>query len=104
MVRTPYKLLGPVVCLLFVDVLVAAPAFAVTPEDLAQCSGKTNVAPKLRVSACTEIIESDIFSGKDLAAVFNNRGLLYQMSGDYVRSIADFDQAIRLDPDLALDV
>lgn len=98
MLRSICKLLCAIACLCLLDIPLFTSGWAVTPEDLHRCAGKGNVTPRLRVSACTEIIESDIFSGKDLAAIFNNRGLSYQMSRDYARSIADFDQAIQLDP------
>jgi hypothetical protein len=97
MLRTTYKLLCVFASLCLVDVLLLTSGWALTQEDLHRCEGKGNVTPRLRASACTEVIESGVFSGKDLAAVFNNRGLAYQMSRDYARSIADFDQAIRLD-------
>jgi tetratricopeptide (TPR) repeat protein len=41
------------------------------------------------------------YSGKDLAAALNNRGNAYQVNGDIDRAIADYDEAIQLDPNLA---
>jgi tetratricopeptide (TPR) repeat protein len=32
------------------------------------------------------------------AGAYNNRGLAYAVEGDYQRAIADYDQAIALDP------
>jgi lipoprotein NlpI len=36
------------------------------------------------------------------AVAFNNRGMAYQAKAQYDRAIADFDQAIRLDPKFAV--
>jgi tetratricopeptide (TPR) repeat protein len=36
------------------------------------------------------------------ARAFANRGIVYGRKREYDRAIQDFDQAIRLDPDLAL--
>jgi tetratricopeptide (TPR) repeat protein len=98
MLRTTCKLLCAVAGLCMVGALCLTSGSALAQDELARCFGKANVAPNQRVSACTIIIETGILSGKDLATVFNNRGLSYQMRRDYVRSIADFNEAIRLDP------
>jgi tetratricopeptide (TPR) repeat protein len=41
------------------------------------------------------------FSTKALASIFCRRGLAYQNLGEYQRALADFDQMIDLDPDIA---
>jgi tetratricopeptide (TPR) repeat protein len=92
------RLLCAVAFFFLVEVLILAPALALEQEDVARCTSKDNVAPKIRVSSCTELIDAGVVSGKLLAALFNNRGLAYHMGRDYARSIADFDEAIRLDP------
>ncbi len=49
--------------------------------------------------ACTALIESGRQRGADLAESFVNRGNSYlSWPGDAARAIADYDQAIRLDP------
>ena len=98
MLRSICKLLCAIASIALLDVVAFTPGLALTQEQLNRCDDKTDVAPRRRVRACTAIIKSGIFSGKDLAPVFNNRGLLYQMIHEYARSIADFDEAIRLDP------
>jgi tetratricopeptide (TPR) repeat protein len=98
MLRSRCKLLCAVVSLCLLGILIVAPGPALAQEEVARCSGKTKVAPSLIVSACTALIEAGVYSGKDLASTFNNRGLAYQMNRDYARSIADFDESIRLDP------
>jgi len=63
------------------------------------CVNKDNAfSPDQRISGCTAAIESGRWSGQDLAWAFNNRGLAYQDKHDYDRAIADYDEAIRLDP------
>lgn len=98
MLHSKLKLLRTGAFVTLFATVVLAPGLAMAQEELAQCVGKANVSPRLRVSACTIIIETGVLSGKNLAAIFNNRGLAYQLSSDYARSIADFDEAIRLDP------
>src|SRR5580700_1889733 len=53
------------------------------------------------ISACTRAIGSNLYSHSDLALLYNNRGVEYANKGDVDRAIADYDQAIALDPKLA---
>jgi lipoprotein NlpI len=63
------------------------------------CVNKGNAfSPDQQISGCTAAIQSGRWSGQDLAWAFNNRGLAYQDKHDYDRAIADYDEAIRLDP------
>jgi tetratricopeptide (TPR) repeat protein len=47
---------------------------------------------------CTRAIESKKYSGPDLARLYTNRGLGWQLKRDFDRALADFNEAIRLDP------
>ena len=57
--------------------------------------------PDIRIIACTRNINSGRFTGQNLAIAFTNRGLAYKRKGLLDRAIADYDEAIRLKPDLA---
>lgn len=54
----------------------------------------------LSVRACTQIIDGNA-SGNILTA-YNNRGLALAQKGEYARAIADFDQLIRVNPNVAI--
>src|SRR5580700_9749216 len=56
----------------------------------------------LVIGACTAIIQSGQETTKGLAAAFTNRGYAYRNKREYDRAIQDLDQAIKLDPNLAL--
>jgi lipoprotein NlpI len=88
-----------------VGALVAAglffdgPASAQTQQQIDWCVNKGDTfSPDLRISGCTASIQSGRWSGRGLAWAFNNRGLAYAKNGQYDRAIADYDQAIRLNP------
>jgi len=55
-----------------------------------------------KVSGCTAVIRSGQWQGKELAWAYNNRGLAYTYLGNPARAIEDYDQALRLDPGLAV--
>ncbi len=76
---------------------LAAPARAGMVEECAQGRGLD-----LTISGCTAMIRSGQYSGRNLLVAYYNRGLAYHRLGDHARAIEDFDQAIRLDPGLAI--
>jgi lipoprotein NlpI len=50
------------------------------------------------IAACSRAIASGKFSGEELAAFYVSRGVEYKNKRGLDRAIADFDQAVRLDP------
>lgn len=84
-------------CLLFALCFVAAPVLA-TPaaaDDRATCNSSSLEAG----AACTRAIESGQFSGADLAKLHTNRGVERKRKGDLDGALADYAEAIRLNPD-----
>lgn len=70
------------------------------PEELITwCLNKSNAySPDLVIKGCTAWIET----GKAPAAAYVQRGNAYTRNKDYDRAIADFNQAMQLDPKFAL--
>ena len=54
--------------------------------------------PDIRIVACTRNIQSGRFTGKNLAVAFSNRALAYRKKMQWDKALADFDEAIRLNP------
>ena len=73
--------------------VVAGPAAA---DDAMLCSSETG---DVRIAACTRAINSG--AGRP-SINYNNRGYAYRDKGDTDRAIADFNEAIRLDPKNAI--
>jgi len=82
--------------------LFSAPSQAQTKQQLDWCNGDAGATPDLQISGCSAVIQSGRFTGKFLAFAFNRRGKGYYLNKNYDRAIADYNQAIRLDP--AFDV
>jgi len=80
--------------------LSAAPALAQWNDDAQKCA--ETPTPDLALAHCTRAIQSGELSEPSLAVTLNNRGNAYQNKGDYVRAIADYDHAIKLNSDSAL--
>ena len=57
--------------------------------------------PDARIAACTQGINSGKLTGPQQAIGYSNRGVAYRQKGDGDRAIADFNEAIRLDPSFA---
>ena len=51
-----------------------------------------------QIRGCTALIQSGKENRQDTSIAYNNRGLAHYDKEDYDRAIADFTQAIRLDP------
>jgi len=89
-----------VVLAIAVAMLAISPAFAQTQRQLDHCANKDDsFAPALRIEGCSATIKQAASSGENLSWAFYNRGIAYAKKGDLDRAIADFDQALRLDPD-----
>ena len=51
-----------------------------------------------QIVGCSNAIKSGRYTGKDLAAAFNDRGAAYRVTGDFDHAIQDYNQAIKLNP------
>ncbi len=89
------RIFSLIAMVLFVSSL-AAPAPAGIKEDCVQ-----ERDPYLRIGGCTAVIRSDQRQGKGFAWAYHNRGVTYADFGEHRRAIADYDQALRLNPGLA---
>src|ERR1700730_5666254 len=80
-------------------IAVAAPAFGASQRDHDDCNAGD---PDRNIAGCTMVAEDPAESPKTRAIAFVGRGLAWQRKGDRDRAIADFTDAIRLDPNNAL--
>ena len=58
-------------------------------------------SPDVQIGGCTALIQSSRETAADRAVAYNIRGVAYRDKGDMDRAIADFSEAIRLNPLLA---
>lgn len=83
----------------FIVAMAALPiaVFGQTPQepDTKACYSETSDAA---ITACTRAINSGRLKGKELGEAFFYRGTAYKQKRDLDRAIADFSEAIRLDP------
>lgn len=57
--------------------------------------------PQLAIAACGTMIASGRFDAQNLAVLLSNRGFAYYRQRDYARGLADFNEALRLNPQSA---
>ena len=67
-------------------------------SDEQRCTGQAGVTPDAQAAACTTLIDSGRHSRQNLAILHSNRGIAYGKAGDFERAIADFDAALRINP------
>jgi tetratricopeptide (TPR) repeat protein len=67
-----------------------------TTPDQEMCKSGQNLDQ--RIATCTRLIESGQLSPSDLANVFHNRGAAWAGRRDYDRAIADYNEALRINP------
>ena len=71
-------------------------------QQLDQCSGKNGVSADQQILGCSALINSGRGNDRGLSQALYNRGNAYAANGDFERGIADYDQAIRLNPTMAV--
>lgn len=95
-------LLGPSRIPLIVGVslfaLLVIPAFAADQAEWQNCRANTSTNPDQSIASCTRIIGDTAETPANRAKAYFNRGLAYSSKKDYDRAIADFSEAIRLNP------
>jgi tetratricopeptide (TPR) repeat protein len=77
--------------------LLSAMPAAAPAQDSQTCAGSSGDAG---IAICTREITSGKYTGPNLARRYYNRGVSYSAKEDNDRAIADYSEAIRLDPTL----
>jgi len=62
------------------------------------CTGNPGIDWDQQIKSCTALIQSGTESKENVAIAYYNRALAYENKDDYTRAIADYDEALRLDP------
>lgn len=84
-----------------VGTLFAQRAGAEQSENWTWCINENDLfSPDLQIGGCTAIIQSGRESRRNLAIAFGNRGMAHRAKNEYDRSIADYNEAIRLKPEV----
>src|SRR5262249_30866125 len=73
----------------------AAPSAANTARDRQDCTGSD---PDRVIAGCTRMTQNPNEVPHNRAVAFYNRGGIYKERKDYDRAIADYSEAIKLDP------
>jgi tetratricopeptide (TPR) repeat protein len=64
-----------------------------------KCTGNPDIPWDQQITNCTDAIQSGRYSGAEIAPAYYNRGIAYHRGKrDLDRAMADYDEAIRLDP------
>ena len=78
---------------------------AVTTSAVAQmsshwqfCTGNPGIDWDTQIKSCTTLIQSGTELKENEAIAFYNRALAYENKDDYARAVADYDEALRLNP------
>src|SRR5262245_54455567 len=69
-----------------------------SPDWLSCVKMEKALSPDGQITACTAVLTSDRETATNRAIAYSIRGAVYQVRGDNTRAIADYSQAISLDP------
>ena len=69
-------------------------------DDLADCNQSAN--EQRTIKGCTNLIKSKRLDKQNLAFAYSNRGEAYWKKGEHDRAIADYDEAIKINPKFAM--
>jgi tetratricopeptide (TPR) repeat protein len=81
-------------------VMGAGGASAQTEQQRKWCYDQAATDPQT-IEGCTALEKSGKYRGRDLAVILYNRGLSYENTEQYTQAMADFSQAVGLDPNYA---
>ena len=94
-------LLAPALASMAVIVMLG-PAAAQSSRSWAWCVNQgSTFSVDQRINGCSSIIQSGRETRRNLAIAYYSRGLAYYDKGDDDRAIAEYNEAIRLDPKFA---
>jgi len=82
-------------------VTLSSPAHAQLAEWWRTCTGTSDVDWDQQIKSCTSIIQSRQETPLKKAVAYRNRGNAWSEKNDYNRAMADYDEAIKLDPKFA---
>lgn len=68
------------------------------PQGVELTGSRLDIPP---LEICTMAIDGPDADNINIAASYNNRGVLYFGMGSYTEALSDFEQAIRMDPEMA---
>jgi tetratricopeptide (TPR) repeat protein len=77
-----------------------APARAQLLAAWQACVGDAAPGAVVQINGCSEVLRSNLEPPKHRAVAVFNRGVLYQAQGALGQAVADYDQALALDPSL----
>jgi tetratricopeptide (TPR) repeat protein len=85
--------------IVMVTATVSTPAaVAQTQQQIDWCEGKAGATPDQRITGCTAVISSGRWVGQNLSWAFYDRGIGYEDKGDIDHALADYGQALKLNP------
>src|SRR6478609_7505460 len=86
-------------CLIAAALMTAGSARAQPSPNWKGCTGNPDVEWKQQIERCSELIDSGAESRQNLAIAYYNRGIAYENLDNYAKAIADYSEALALDPE-----
>jgi tetratricopeptide (TPR) repeat protein len=91
--------IGVLACAIVAALTVHGPASAAGLQDYQDCNASD---VERRITGCTRVIQDQREPAGNRAISLMQRGAAHHETGELDRAIADYDEAVRLDPGLAL--
>src|SRR5262245_6906732 len=69
-----------------------------SPDHMRCMNEASSFSPDAQIGCCTAVLQSGRETAANRAVAYNNRGFAYANKKDFDRAIADYNEAIKLDP------
>jgi len=79
--------------------MMASSAQAQLSPNWKGCTGNPDVEWKQQIDRCSELIDAGAESRQNLAIAYYNRALAYENLDNYAKAVADYSEALALDPE-----
>lgn len=67
-------------------------------KDCYEAAETVRLTPKSSIETCSKALDHEVLSKNDRMSTLINRGILYMRNGEYTQAMADYEDALKINP------